>query len=351
LHVGQDPFFRNTPIMGPGAGRNTQQPLGLNLSYLLTAYAPANAVREQQAMSIALSCFHEQPVYTGTAGAYLTVSLGSDTLADMSALWQSFTVAYRLSTVFRVAIAFLTPSQPPDTQAAPPTKIGLALAPVAPTTNGAPTLFQPARVIDFMVPPGDTDADVVTARPEQTAAVGGGQVLIGGANLDAAAAANVFLSTLDGTSSWTVTAWRTGTPSASSLVLSLPSAYALDIASVSTSVTPPPGVYLLAVGDGGTTRSVPIPLQVAPRIDPLAGNAPVLLPTNGTFAFTGAGFISGATQLFLGGQRLLDAQVTVDPTGTSVSFVPLPPQPPGVLPLRVRVDGVDTWPPWQVSYS
>src|ERR1700722_14849635 len=47
LHVGQDPYFRNTPIFGTSAMANNQQPLSLNLTYLLTAYAPNNALREQ----------------------------------------------------------------------------------------------------------------------------------------------------------------------------------------------------------------------------------------------------------------------------------------------------------------
>ena len=56
--------FSATARLSATALSNTQQPLSLDLAYLLTAYASDNASREQQAMSIALRYFHEQPIYT-----------------------------------------------------------------------------------------------------------------------------------------------------------------------------------------------------------------------------------------------------------------------------------------------
>src|ERR1700710_2507222 len=38
LHIGRDPYWRNTPLAGPRPQLNSVQPLSLNLSYLLTAY-------------------------------------------------------------------------------------------------------------------------------------------------------------------------------------------------------------------------------------------------------------------------------------------------------------------------
>src|SRR5208337_3888111 len=61
LHVSRDPFWRNTPPQSALGRTNPAQPLSLNLSYLLTAYADANFWHEQQAMSIALNCFHQNP--------------------------------------------------------------------------------------------------------------------------------------------------------------------------------------------------------------------------------------------------------------------------------------------------
>ena len=54
LHIGRDPFWRNTPVSGPRAQLNNAQPLSLNLSYLLTAFCEKDFQLEQRAMSIAL---------------------------------------------------------------------------------------------------------------------------------------------------------------------------------------------------------------------------------------------------------------------------------------------------------
>jgi Pvc16 N-terminal domain len=54
LHVGRDPYWRNTPVSGPRPQLNSAQPLSLSLSYLLSAWHKDDFVSEQRAMSIAL---------------------------------------------------------------------------------------------------------------------------------------------------------------------------------------------------------------------------------------------------------------------------------------------------------
>src|SRR5262252_1647404 len=79
LHVSRDPHWRNTTVVTDSNGTRVtslpvgsapnpkpgtrQQPLSLNLSYLLTAFAGSAYQQEQQAMSIALRAFHEMPLY------------------------------------------------------------------------------------------------------------------------------------------------------------------------------------------------------------------------------------------------------------------------------------------------
>ncbi len=109
LHVGRDPYWRNTPVQGQGAQLNTSQPLSLNLSYLLTTYAEKNWQMEQYLMSVALSYFHANPIYK-SATAEFTVTVDADSIEEMSRLWQAITVPIRLSAMFRVAVVFLKPA-------------------------------------------------------------------------------------------------------------------------------------------------------------------------------------------------------------------------------------------------
>jgi hypothetical protein len=358
LHVAQNPYLRNTPILGTGAMAKTQQPLSLDLTYLLTAYCQQNADREQQAMSIALRWFHENPIYSTAAGEYLTVGLGPDTLREMSALWQSFTVAYRLSTIYRVAVALITPSQGPSTPFPPPKRMGLVAAPAPAPFSVSPQVFQTARQATFTVPPGDTDPTLVTITTAPLSITGGQPVLVGGQGLKATPPLDVFLSTIDGATTWTVTGWISGAALASDLVLLPPSAYAIAPAPAPPASTPAPGVYLLSVGTG-TNRSQAVPVTIVPRFDNLL-SPPILPEVAGVYTVNGAGFTPGATQLWLGGVAMTATsppgtppaaagQFSVSNDGTTIAFMRPAGLPSGLAALRVRVDGVDAPPTWQVN--
>lgn len=353
LHVGQDPYFRNTPIFGTSAMANNQQPLSLNLTYLLTAYAPNNALREQQAMSIAVSYFHENPIYQGppdpVTGAYqhLTIGLGADTLSEMSTLWQSFTVAYRLSTLYRVAIAFMTPSQAPGAPYPSPAKMGLAVAPAA-ALAPSPQIFGPLQQL-MLTPPGggDTNPDDVRVVAAPLVMQGGATILLGGQGLNSGSPLAVTLSSADGSQSWTITGWQSSPPTDAIMTLTSPAAYAIGAAPAPPASTPPPGVYLLAVSNGATT-SPTVPVIIAPVFTNVTSPA-VLEISGGSYAFSGAGFVTGATQLFVGGIQLDAGAVAIDVSGTSVTFTVPAGTPHGTMPLRVRVEGVDAPPTWQVA--
>ena len=350
LHVGQNPFLRNTPVLGTTALRNTQQPLALDLSYLLTAFAGDNADREQQAMSVALRCFHEQPISTAS-GQYLTVTVGTDTLEEMSRLWQSFTCAYRLSAIVRVAVALMTPSQPPDTASPPPRKVDIAVAPAAAPLAATPQLFGPSRAVSLAVPAGSTDPTQVVTTAAPLVATAGARLLVGGQGLSGSLAINVFLGTLDGTPPWNVTQWRANATLDAELVLNLPTTYSLASLPAVPANLPPPGVYLLAVGGAAPAPQSPaIPLVIAPLLGTLTSAA-------GVYTGTGAGFVPTATQVWIGGTALQPVAAppapatggfTVSPDGTSISFSLPPGQPPGPTTVRVRVDGVDAPPAWHL---
>jgi hypothetical protein len=133
-HVSQDAFQRNSPVLGR-ALPIPDQPLSLNLYYVLTAYAKKNYVQEQQAMSIALRCFHDNPLVrislpapvpvpvplptpgtdvedftkvTGLAGEFC-VTMEIESVDKLGFLWQAFSAPFRLSAVYKVSVVFITP--------------------------------------------------------------------------------------------------------------------------------------------------------------------------------------------------------------------------------------------------
>ena len=168
LHVGRDPYWRNTPRQGPRALPNTQQALSLNLTYLLTAYADADFVAEQQAMSIALHCFHEQPLFHGSNQEF-TISIEADTIEEMSRLWQAIAVPIRLSSVIRVGVVFITPTAQPPTVSPPPARAGLVVGQI-PRRPAATFRHRHPRRLRHNAGGGDSSAGAHRAggRPENS---------------------------------------------------------------------------------------------------------------------------------------------------------------------------------------
>ena len=206
LHVGRDPFWRNAPLDGGRPQPNTAQPLGLNLTYLLTAWADTNFTQEQQAMSIALQCFHSNPIYrpAGTNDEF-TISIDADTIEEMSQLWQAFHTPIRLSCKVRVGVVFVTPAAVPAKPAKPPSVVNLAAGPEA---GGGPVLFAgDGLVVDPRQP---VDPATTVLLPSVPVAVGGSSLSLLGSGLDLPEAAKVFLT--DGVTEWDVTAWRPARP-------------------------------------------------------------------------------------------------------------------------------------------
>ncbi len=113
-----------------GNGQPLQyQPLALDLYYLLSAYAEGNYVHEQQAMSIAMRVFHENPVVRGVGSDgqpwQVTLTLERRSYDELSRLWQAMTSALRLSAVYRASVVLL------ESEKAPPPARPMSVANIA----------------------------------------------------------------------------------------------------------------------------------------------------------------------------------------------------------------------------
>jgi len=118
FHIAPDKFYRSTPPHDPRAQTNASQPLGLELHYLLSAHSENSYIEEQQAMSIALKCFHENPSVRATVPGdgrevKLTLSMEPEASSALGQLWQAVATPMRLSVVYRVGVVFLEAGEPP----------------------------------------------------------------------------------------------------------------------------------------------------------------------------------------------------------------------------------------------
>lgn len=128
-HVEEDKatesLFWSAQAQSAGGPPLRYQPLALDLYYLLSAYAEGNYIHEQQAMSIAMRVFHENPVVSGVGADgrpwQVTVTLERRSYDELSRLWQATTSALRLSAVYRASVALLEPEQAPPP--APPVSV------------------------------------------------------------------------------------------------------------------------------------------------------------------------------------------------------------------------------------
>lgn len=117
FHVAPDRFNRNTFPRGGRSREIPEQPLGLTLYYLLSAHSKKSYVQEQQAMSIALKCFHDHPIITATVsidgrGEEFTLTMEGQSVDEIGRLWQATASPLRLSAVYRASVVFLEPEEP-----------------------------------------------------------------------------------------------------------------------------------------------------------------------------------------------------------------------------------------------
>lgn len=374
LHVGRDPYWRNTPVQGQRAQLNASQPLSLNLSYLLTSYSEKNWHMEQYLMSVALAYFHAHPINiinTPALKAEFTVTVEADSIEEMSRLWQAITVPIRLSSMFRVAVVFLAPETPPQAQVRAPVEISLGISAdlnaTDPVPEPEPQLFELARQVAFSASPDATDTAQVTTRPGQAAIAAGDTLLILGSGMDQPNGAAVYLRPSGGGSEWPLTNWRVYGTSASGtagnadqLVLRFPQTYGpLPASGVALIDTPPPGKYMLTIGnETAAYRSNALTLSVAPIETGIGPTAPILTPNaSGVYTLNASGLNAGETQVWLN-QIELTVAATVAPgvatvdAGTGVIEFELPASgftAGGYAPVRVITNAIEAPPGWWVQ--
>ena len=349
----QEALFWQAQMLDGAAEPTRFLPLALNLFYLLFAYSETSYTEEQEAMSVALRIFHANPIVRSDPGVQppweLTLTMEHRSYDELSRLWQATTAPLRMSLVYRAAVAFIEPD-PVPVPAPPATSLTVAAGPVTlplpgPGAAGFPALYGTFRDGSYLGPAG-----LAVPFSQSPATVAAGQtVWLTGSELGAPGVADrVYLLPPAG-AEVEVTGWIVAAQSSTAkFVLTFPPS-----AGTVPGGAPAPGVYQFRAGSGtagspGAPRTGSVPVSVAAFVDPAGG--PVLTGP-GPFTVNGIGFIPSATEVLAGSAPLASTatvpapgQFTVDPSGTSFSFMP-PPGPAGVtVPLRVRVNGVESDP-------
>lgn len=333
-------------------------PFALDLFYLLFAYSESETgwSQEQEAMSVALRIYHANPIVrsgpSATVPWELTLTMEHRSYDELSRLWQATTAPLRMSVVYRAAVVFIDPDQMPESVSIVKTKafalaanpVKLPLPPQGPADY--PVLFGTSRQGSYMGPTGVAESfslSNVALEPGQRVTLLGSDLGVGGVS------DHVYLLAADGTGEVDITAWTVPAESTSTkFVLDLPSVVGTPPAD-----SPPPGVYQFRVGSGtlgspGAKRSGSISVTVAAYVNPAGG--PVLSGAT-PFTVTGVGFVAGKTEVLVGTTALLvvsaaptTGQVRLGPSGTSFAFAPPAGPATTVLPLRVRVNGIESAP-------
>lgn len=371
FHVDRDRTYQNTPLNGRGSIEIPSHPLGLNLYYLLTAYDDGNSETEQQAMSIALRCFHEhQTVRTSVniGGAAVpqeyTLTMQPQTPDEMARLWQATTVSMRLSVVYRVAVVFISPDQPVRPVAPQTKRVTVAALPTDLPLAATGRLMGTRRTVDYRWPQGSPPVSAQSTYQSSPATAAPGQRLsLLGGGLNQPTSSRVYLQFPDN-SEHEVTAWRAADPAPPGSVLQTTSLITLDLPGTfgaPPASTPAPGVYQLCVGsdagsgDPRTTRSNSTAFAIAPRVL-VTADPPILAPAGGLYSTDGLGFVAGRTQLFLGTVELDESagapaagEFDIDAAGALIRFRPPASAGAGLFAVRVRVNGVEADPGWWIE--
>jgi hypothetical protein len=364
LHITENKHLKNTPVRVSTTPLRTRaltiplQPLALDLYYLLTAFAGKQYRQEQRAMSIAVRSLFEHPILriaVPIAGTLvpeeLTLQMQVESADELGRVWQSFSTPFRLSAVYRVSVAFVTPQAPDSAPAPPPERIVIAAEP-APAAAGPQVLGTVIAVEGFA--PSSTVVKPLLRRYELSPAVvpRGGAFLLLGRELAGPASKRVYLLSEDGTEE-DVTSWLDPDPDearSSRLALVVPSGAGGPVA----------GVYRVCVGsdvasgDATTARSNATGLSVAARVGP-ATNPPLLAPAAGVYTLSGMGFVAAGAEVSLGTTPL--ARVPGAPGSgefrvvnqSTITFAAPAGLAAGIHEVQVRVNGVQSPPEWWVS--
>jgi hypothetical protein len=332
----------------PGSPPTRFLPLALDLYYLLFAYSETSYTEEQEAMSVALRVFHAHPIVRsdpGTAMPWeLSLTMEHRSYDELSRLWQATTAPLRMSQVYRASVVFIEPD--PGPAPAPPAASFSAAVGTgrSPGPDGFPAVFGTSRDGSYVSPGG---ASVPFSQSPATVAAGQTVRLLGSDLGITGVSDHLYLLPPGGGAEVDITSWvRAAGSSAARFALTAPAEPGTP-----PSGTPHPGVYQLRVGSDvpGAARSGSTPVSIAALVHPPAGR-PVLTGTP-PFTVSGTGFVSGVTEVLAGTATLTvttaspgPGEFSVGPAGTSLTFFPGPGQAGTVVPVRVRVNGIESDP-------
>lgn len=393
LHVTQDKHQRNSAIVPPvtpvvpnppppRAQTLPFQPLSLDLYYLVTAYADDKYVEEQQAMSIVLNCFHQNPIVRKTVvipgtppqsvKEEFTLTMEIETSDELGRLWQAITVPYRLSAVYRVGVVFLTPPAP----GVGAKQVARAVLAVDPTTLPYQQSGQVTGTLSSVTYATPASAPLLN-KPEvvtfnyspATVTVGQTFVLFGG-GLNQSTSGEVYLLIPDSSSptgfkEQDVTAWKLPDPNPNPPNPNLLNTDSrLTLAITSPPAPPDPGVYqlrvgnALALGNAAAVRSNATPFSIAAPVNVTIAppNPPILVPDgSGTYTVKGQQFIASMEVLLdtvaltpASGALQAGTFKVVDPQ--TITFQRPTTLPSGVYAVRIRVNQVESPPGWWIQF-
>jgi hypothetical protein len=342
----QESLFWTAQSQTAGGPPIQYQPLALDLYYLLSAYAEGNYIQEQQAMSVAMRVFHENPVVRGVGPDNqtweLTLSLERRSYDELSRLWQATTSSLRLSAVYRAAVVVVVPEQSP---AAPPPVSYVDLAVEPGVAARLPQLLGTHREVQYTTPGG-----AVTVVQDLATVAAGQNFLLIGTGFNAITQGQLILAgPSPATTETDVTAWLAAPPQPApdtKRMVSLPADTGAPPAGA-----PSPGrysVYLKGSAGAGTFTTSAVPLPIAAGVS--AAGGPVL--STAPFIVNGTGFTTGQTEVLLGTIPLQQAAATTPPpgqfvinaTGTALTLAPPVGLPAGTYQIRVRVAGIESDP-------
>ena len=354
FHVTEDKFQKNLNVPGqtsPTVPPIRYVPASLDLYYLLTAFAQNNYVQEQQAMTVAMRCFHDNPIVKLSVvfGAQVvneefTLTMETENSDELARLWQSFAVPPRLSAVYKASVVLISPEAMLGPPAPAPTYVSITADPsLLPFAAGGQVIgtvrtFQFGKLDGTLSPP--LDLAPATVAPNQT-------FFLYGAGLNRPTSNRIYL-TMPGNVDVDVTSWLALPPSIQTenrFTLRLPNAVGVPPAA-----SPVPGVYQLSVGNALTLRSNRTPFSIAPRVDVLN---PPILPAGPAFTINGIGFAAGATEVLLESVSLTEGAAgaglfQVNGPGTQLTFQSPLNLSPGRHAVRIRVNGVEADPSWWI---
>jgi hypothetical protein len=380
-------FTPPAPVSGPlpppplRAQKIPALPLGLDLYYFVTAFSLGNYQQEQQAISIIMNCFHQNPILRKTvvfpgspseaADEEFTLTMEIESVDSISRLWQAITAPFRLSVMYRVAVVFLTPPAPP-----PPAKqvlrYGLAVEPASFPFATRGQVFGSSSQTTYLSPertpakpvPVTADYSPATVTPGQRffllgSGLNQGTDYTGPAPNTGTSHRTFLMLPPDFTAEQEVTAWmapdtdpHNPIQTAARIVLDVPAALG-----PLPGGSPVPGVYALRAGsnkpaDSDTYRTNSTPFNVAARVDvPGLPPNPILALAGGQYSVSGMGFLAGNTEVLLDTIPLtavalppLGAGQFVVASNTSIQFKAPALLNAGLYTVRIRVNGIESPP-------